>query len=192
MKITKTKLKRIIKEEISRVLRESEIERQLGLGHGFSNEELLQKVTQGIKKFSDNKELASDALKVLATRSRKAGQTDPEMVKKFREVSKLIKKQAGIISGVPTIEYVGHDTPHDQTTWVFKVDNKHHIEIGPTGWIDADDVAERIADDLGLNAEDPSTLNAIKSQIEADLDADQDEASSERNSYVDRDTGGHW
>ena len=40
MKLTRNKLRRLIKEEVQKIITESEMQRMLGLGHEFSNAEL--------------------------------------------------------------------------------------------------------------------------------------------------------
>lgn len=205
MKITKTYLKQLIREELSSALFESEIEKNLGLDHRFSNKDLILKLTQSLKdgKFKNNTKLAKNALNLLATRTSKAGeQGEKDMVASFQKIRAAIKKQAGISSGVPKIEYTGSETPYDQTFWYFKINDNEDdvITLYSVGNLDAEEAAEQIADQLAdnerftLNPEDPSTLKAIKDQINksSKFQNDQEGAANLRTSYIDRDTGGYY
>ena len=88
------------------------------------------------------------------------------------------------------VEYVGFDTEHDQTVWYFKVNGKE-MELGSTTMSDADDLAERIADEIGPPYEEnQKAYDAIEQQLKVQRKfvQDQERAYAERLQY----DGGGW
>jgi hypothetical protein len=53
MKLTRNKLRRLIKEEVQKIITESEMQRMLGLGHEFSNSELYYAAMNMIRRNPD-------------------------------------------------------------------------------------------------------------------------------------------